>query len=240
MPPNMPPILTEACSSTFLAASLQAATIMSCSISTSPATSGSIFTPSTFFWPSILTLTMPPPAERFDADCCNFLLQLLLHLLRLLHHGLHIARKFHRSSRILFIQISHGSDMGVRKKLLKTLHARVGQGSLGEVAVGRRWSGVLTPFARFYGRRHCIRVNFHADLAGRPSISAAALATAASLNASTKVFGAVKTISEPSIRTFACCTASALIFRPAVESFECRSVLRSPVFSVSGEEGSGF
>ena len=50
-------------SSTFLVASLQAASTRSCSISTSPATSGSILTPVTFLWPSILTVTMPPPAE---------------------------------------------------------------------------------------------------------------------------------------------------------------------------------
>src|SRR3982751_1623607 len=35
---------------------------MSCNISTSPATSGSILMLSRFFWPSIDTVTMPPPA----------------------------------------------------------------------------------------------------------------------------------------------------------------------------------
>src|ERR1039458_4345950 len=43
MPPSMPRVLSWTSSSTFLTASFDAATIMSCSISTSPATSGSSF-----------------------------------------------------------------------------------------------------------------------------------------------------------------------------------------------------
>src|ERR1039457_2715084 len=81
MPPSIPPILALDYWSTFFTASLQAATIMSCSISTSPATSGSILTASRFFCPSILTVTMPPPAEAstlikaiscasFSCICC--------------------------------------------------------------------------------------------------------------------------------------------------------------------------
>src|SRR5271157_1492216 len=77
----MPPISCCTSPSTFLTASLQAATTISCSISTSPATSGSILTLSRFFWPSICTVTMPPPAEAstliwatscwsFSCTCC--------------------------------------------------------------------------------------------------------------------------------------------------------------------------
>src|SRR5579871_2105001 len=62
MPPSIPPIFVLISSSTFLAASFTAATTMSCSISTSPATSGSIRTDSRFFWPSMCAVTMPPPA----------------------------------------------------------------------------------------------------------------------------------------------------------------------------------
>src|ERR1035437_683743 len=77
----MPPIFCCTSPSTFLTASLQAATTISCSISTSPATSGSILILSRFFWPSICTVTMPPPAEAstliwatscwsFSCTCC--------------------------------------------------------------------------------------------------------------------------------------------------------------------------
>src|SRR6266851_8246837 len=72
-PPNKPLIFCCVCSSTFFTASLHAATTISCSISTSPATSGSIFTASTFLWPSIFTVTIPPPAEastRMRATSC--------------------------------------------------------------------------------------------------------------------------------------------------------------------------
>src|SRR5215471_12880320 len=72
----MPLIFCWISPSTFLVASLHAATIMSCSISTSPATSGSIFTASRFFWPSMLTFTMPPPAvastRMVAISCCIF------------------------------------------------------------------------------------------------------------------------------------------------------------------------
>src|SRR5262249_17267171 len=73
-PPSIPLIFLLVSSSTFFTASLQAATTMSCSISTSPATSGSIFTDSTFLWPSILTDTIPPPADASTrispTSCC--------------------------------------------------------------------------------------------------------------------------------------------------------------------------
>src|ERR1700674_957027 len=76
IPPSIPPIFPLICSSTFFTASLDAATIMSCNISRSPATSGSIFTASIFFWPSICTVTMPPPAVASTLisaiSCCSF------------------------------------------------------------------------------------------------------------------------------------------------------------------------
>src|SRR3954471_21235194 len=76
MPPSMPPIFCLISASTFLNASLQAARIMSWSISTSPATSGSILTARRFFCPSIWTDTMPPPAVASTLisaiSCCIF------------------------------------------------------------------------------------------------------------------------------------------------------------------------
>src|ERR1035438_2388790 len=72
----MPPIFCWICASTCLTASPQAARIMSCNISTSPATSGSILTLSRFFWPSMPTVTMPPPAVAVTLicaiSCCIF------------------------------------------------------------------------------------------------------------------------------------------------------------------------
>src|ERR1017187_8801708 len=72
----MPPIFCWICASTCLTASPHAASIMSCNISTSPATSGSIFTLSRFFWPSMVTVTMPPPAVAVTLisaiSCCIF------------------------------------------------------------------------------------------------------------------------------------------------------------------------
>src|ERR1051326_8990057 len=76
MPPSIPLIFCWISASTFLTASLQAATNMSWSISTSPATSGSILTASRFFWPSMFTLIMPPPAvastRMVAISCCIF------------------------------------------------------------------------------------------------------------------------------------------------------------------------
>src|ERR1035441_2423627 len=69
MPPSMPPIFCWICASTCLTASPHAASIMSCNISTSPATSGSILTLSRFFWPSMPTVTMPPPAVAGTLIC---------------------------------------------------------------------------------------------------------------------------------------------------------------------------
>src|ERR1039457_1706419 len=65
----MPPIFCWICVSTCLTASPHAASTMSCNISTSPATSGSIFTLSRFFWPSMATVTMPPPAVAVTLIC---------------------------------------------------------------------------------------------------------------------------------------------------------------------------
>src|ERR1039457_2123170 len=72
----MPPIFCWICASTCLTASPHAARTMSCNISTSPATSGSILTLSRFFWPSMPTATMPPPAVAVTLicaiSCCIF------------------------------------------------------------------------------------------------------------------------------------------------------------------------
>src|SRR5262245_41986900 len=70
----MPPILAEMVSSAFRCASCSAATIKSCSISTSSfdTTSGSIFSDCTCLAPLTTTVTMPPPAlpsTRSSAIC---------------------------------------------------------------------------------------------------------------------------------------------------------------------------
>ena len=75
-PPVRPPIFSWIVSSTLRAASLTAAVTRSCSISTSSllTTSGSMRSETRFFWPSITTLTMPPPAAasiwRAAISCC--------------------------------------------------------------------------------------------------------------------------------------------------------------------------
>src|ERR1035441_7089566 len=72
----MPPIFCWICALPILTASPHAASIMSCNISTSPATSGSILTLSRFFWPSMAIVTMPPPAVAVTLisaiSCCIF------------------------------------------------------------------------------------------------------------------------------------------------------------------------
>src|SRR6266542_2734481 len=71
---SMPPIFCAISSSAFRCASLIAATIRSCNISTSSfdTTSGSIFSDSNCLVPLIVTVTMPPPAvasTRNSAIC---------------------------------------------------------------------------------------------------------------------------------------------------------------------------
>ena len=110
---------------------------MSCSISTSPATSGSIFTPSTFLWPSILTVTMPPPADastRISAISC---LQPLLHLLRLFHHGLHVSMLPGIFIRSGLLQVADGADFAA-EQLSKALYFRIRERALGDLIVFRR------------------------------------------------------------------------------------------------------
>src|SRR5450759_4906350 len=72
----MPAVFCWICASTWVTASPHAARTMSCNISTSPATSGSILTLSRFFWPSMVTVTMPPPAVALTLisaiSCCIF------------------------------------------------------------------------------------------------------------------------------------------------------------------------
>src|SRR5450759_4433869 len=72
----MPAVFCWICASTWVTASPHAARTMSCNISTSPATSGSILMLSRFFWPSMVTVTMPPPAVALTLisaiSCCIF------------------------------------------------------------------------------------------------------------------------------------------------------------------------
>src|SRR6266849_10308612 len=127
----IPLIFCLVSSSTFFTASLQAATTMSCSISTSPATSGSIFTASTFLWPSILTVTIPPPADasmRMRATsccmrsciCCAFCI---------------IDCMLPGSFTSLLLKISNRSNLPA-KDFLESLHFRIGECARGGLILG--------------------------------------------------------------------------------------------------------
>src|SRR5260370_26702008 len=124
MPPNMPPIFCLVSSSTFFTASLQAATTMSCSISTSPATSGSILTARTFLWPSILTVTIPPPEDastriRATSCCMRSCICCACFIMFCMLPG---------SFTYLLLQIANRSNLPA-EYLLKFLHLRIGQRS---------------------------------------------------------------------------------------------------------------
>src|SRR5471030_3180853 len=144
MPPSMPPIFPWICSSTFFMASLAAATIMSCSISTSPATSGSILTARMFFCPSILMPTMPPPAVAstrisaiscwsFSCICCAWRI---------------ICCMLPGSFTLLLLEISNLANFAA-EHLPEALHFRIGQRAAGHFVVvvsgcGRAWRGCFT------------------------------------------------------------------------------------------------
>jgi hypothetical protein len=77
----------------------------------------------------MLTVTMPPPRRGFHANQRDLLLHFLLHLLGLLHHGLHIsARHLHVS---LSFKLRTARNLAFRKKFLKALHFRMSQRTLG-------------------------------------------------------------------------------------------------------------
>src|SRR5882762_5706460 len=131
-PPNKPLIFCCVCSSTFFTASLQAATTISCSISTSPATSGSIFTASTFLWPSILTVTIPPPAEastrmRPTSCCMRSCICCACFIMFCMLPG---------SFTYLLLQIANRSNLPA-EYLLKFLHFRIGQRASRRLVLGR-------------------------------------------------------------------------------------------------------
>src|SRR5260370_31036813 len=146
IPPSMPPIFPWICSSTFFMASLAAATIMSCSISTSPATSGSILTARIFFCPSILMLTMPPPAVAstrisaiscwsFSCICCAWRITCCM---------------LPGSFTLLLLEISNLANFAA-EHFPEALHFRIGQRAAGHFVVavsrwGRAW------LRRFTGR----------------------------------------------------------------------------------------
>src|SRR5580658_3219162 len=138
MPPSTPPIFCLVSASTFLTASLQAATIISCSISTSPATSGSIFTESRFFCPSIWTVTMPPPAVAstliwaiscwsLSCICCAWRI---------------ICCMLPGSFMWLLLEVSNFADLAA-EDFAEALHFGVGQRARGGFVLGRggRFSG---------------------------------------------------------------------------------------------------
>src|ERR1035438_2522930 len=137
MPPSIPPILALDSWSTFFTASLQAATIMSCSISTSPATSGSILTASRFFCPSILTVTMPPPAEAstliraiscasFSCICCAWRI---------------ICCMLPGSFTLRLLQVSNFTDFARGEDLAETLHFGMGKRAAGGLVFRNGWRG---------------------------------------------------------------------------------------------------
>ena len=111
---------------------------MSCSISTSPATSGSIFTAVTFFLPSIFTVTMPPPADastRISAisSCSCFCICSACFIMACILAGFH--------SLALFFQISHHADLSVREHFLEPLDFGIRQRPLGGVVLPWRALG---------------------------------------------------------------------------------------------------
>src|ERR1017187_5364601 len=135
MPPSIPPILALDSSSTFFTASLHAATIMSCSISRSPATSGSILTASRFFCPSILTVTMPPPAEAstliraiscasFSCICCAW--RIICCMLPMLPG----------SFTLRLLQVSNFTDFARGEDFAEALHFGMGQRAAGGLVPG--------------------------------------------------------------------------------------------------------
>src|ERR1035438_7438895 len=133
MPPSRPPIFSCVASSTFFDASLKAASIMSCSISTSPATSASIFTFVTIFLPSIPTVTMPPPAvasTRISAisSCIFFCICSACFIMACMFPGSFI-------NPALLLKITHHADLRVGKHLLEAPHFRMRESALGHVVL---------------------------------------------------------------------------------------------------------
>src|SRR5258708_21695698 len=132
MPPSMPPIFCLVSSSTFFTASLQAATTISCSIATSPATPGSIFTASTFLWPCIFHVPIPPPAEastrmRATSCCMRSCICCACFIMFCMLPG---------SFTYLLLQIANRSNLPA-EYFLKFLHFRIGQRSRRSLVLGR-------------------------------------------------------------------------------------------------------
>src|SRR5262249_20429177 len=115
-----------------------------CSISTSPATSGSILTASTFFWPSILTDTMPPPAvpsTRICATSCCMRSCICCACFI-------ICCMFPGSFTCLLLEIPYRSDLSA-EDFLEALHFRVVE------RARRRFIFAL----RRFRLRHCVRAD---------------------------------------------------------------------------------
>src|ERR1700728_4711772 len=109
---------------------------MPCSISTSPATSGSIVTPNTFLWPSIFTVIMPPPADastRMAAICsCSFsCICCACFIIACMLPGIFIGACVTPS----LIQISHGAHLRIGKDLLEAFDSRMRQRALAQAGV---------------------------------------------------------------------------------------------------------
>src|SRR5580658_6515550 len=118
---------------------------MSCSISMSPATSGSILTAVTFFLPSMCTVTIPPPAEastRMSAisSCIFFCICSAFCIMACMFPGSFICPA-------LLFQIADHADLRVGEQFLEAADLGVGEGALGDV-VG------------FFGERNSGRVRF--------------------------------------------------------------------------------
>src|SRR5664279_3591907 len=137
MPPRRPAVFAWICVSTCLTASPHAARIISWSISTSPATSGSILTLSRFFWPSMPTVTMPPPAVAVTLiraiSCCIF--SCICCAWRI------ICCMLPGSFTYLLLEIANFAYFAA-EDLAEVLHFRVGQCAAGNfvlrIAFGRR------------------------------------------------------------------------------------------------------
>jgi hypothetical protein len=78
----------------------------------------------------------------FDADGGDLFLEALLHLLRLLHHGLEVASTGEFHAVLLLFQIADAHDAGAGEYFLKSSHGRVGEGALeGFLVIGGLWGG---------------------------------------------------------------------------------------------------
>ena len=126
MPPSMPPIFCWISSSTFLTASLHAATPCPAASRRRRPLRGRSSRASRFFWPSIFTVTMPPPAVASTLicaiSCCSFSCICCAWCI--------ICCMLPGSFTCLLLQISNFADLAA-EDFAEALHFRIGQRAAG-------------------------------------------------------------------------------------------------------------